>query len=386
MTSTPTPVCIMLLRKIFSAFCCDLVWSLLVMSTVLVATAASQEKLLQEAPSQAMPPPSAAAQANPLISRIAFGSCQTQDEPINILNTVVQWNPELFIYLGDNIYGDTDDMKLLQAKYNKLNAKPEFQKLRAAVPTIATWDDHDYGANDAGKEYPFRLQSKEIFLNFWNEPEQSERRKRDGIYTDYWFKDEAARKSLHIIVLDSRTFRDPPLKSPLTSWKNDYLPDTDPKKTILGAQQWTWLEEKLKEPADLRLICSSIQFSHEYNGWESWTNFPGELMKMVQLIKSTRAGGVVFISGDVHWGELSALKAPDCYPLYDLTASGLNRDWDIIEPNRNRVGVACPDFHFGMIEVNWSLAQPTITFRIHDMTGRGRVRKTVKLSDLQFAK
>jgi alkaline phosphatase D len=66
------------------------------------------------------------------------------------------------------------------------------------------------------------------------------------------------------------------------------VPDPDPTKTILGEVQWKWLEERLKEPADLRIIGSSIQFSHEYNGWESWTNFPRELLKMVDLIKSTK--------------------------------------------------------------------------------------------------
>ena len=104
---------------------------------------------------------------------------------------------------------------------------------------------------------------------------------------------------------------------------------------------------------------------------------------MVDLIQSTKANGVVFISGDVHWGELSVLKTPNCYPLHDLTASGLNRDWEIVEPNRNRFGDACSDFHFGMLNINWS-ANPTIEFRIHDMTGRARVRKSVKLGELKF--
>ncbi len=226
---------------------------------------------------------------HPLISRIAFGSCQTQDEPLPILRTVLEWEPELFIYLGDNIYGDTNDMAVLEAKYAKMGAKKDFKALRANVPTIATWDDHDYGANDAGKDYPFRKESKDIFLKFWNEPNPSPRRERDGIYASYRFEDKAVGKTLQVILLDTRSFRDPPLVSPLTSWKNDYLPDTDPTKTILGDVQWKWLEERLKEPADLRIIGSSIQFSHEYNGWESWTNFPRELLKMVDLIKSTKA-------------------------------------------------------------------------------------------------
>ena len=119
------------------------------------------------------------------------------------------------------------------------------------------------------------------------------------------------------------------------------------------------------------------------NGWESWTNFPMELMKMVNLITETKANGVVFISGDVHWGELSILKTPDCYPLHDLTASGLNRDWSNVEPNQNRDGEACMDFHFGMLDIDWA-GDPSVELRIHDMTGRGRVRKSVRLNELQF--
>ena len=339
-----------------------------------VGTIAGQEPRL---------PPAAAPEVNPLISRIAFGSCANQDDPQPILRTVLEWEPDLFVYLGDNIYGDTRDMQLLAEKYAKLGRRKEFVALRAAVPTIATWDDHDFGENDAGKEFPFRQESKEIFLKFWNEPAVSVRRDHEGIYTSYRFGDSTSGKSLQVILLDTRTFRDSPLKSPLSSWKNDYLPDTNPEKTLLGAAQWAWLRERLQEPADLRVIGSSIQFGHEYNGWESWTNFPVELMRMVDLIRETRANGVVFISGDVHWGELSVLRPPNCYPLYDVTASGLNRDWENVEPNQNRIGDACMDFHFGMLEIQWT-GNPSVQLRVHDMTGRARVRKSVRLSELQF--
>jgi phosphodiesterase/alkaline phosphatase D-like protein len=158
-------------------------------------------------------PPAPEPTVHPLISRIAFGSCQTQDEPLPILRTVLEWEPELFIYLGDNIYGDTNDMAVLEAKYAKMGAKKDFAALRANVPTIATWDDHDYGANDAGKDYPFRKESKDIFLKFWNEPNPSPRRERDGIYTSYRFEDKTIGKTLQIILLDTRTFRDLPLES-----------------------------------------------------------------------------------------------------------------------------------------------------------------------------
>ncbi|MEC9188061.1 MAG: alkaline phosphatase family protein, partial [Planctomycetota bacterium] len=105
-----------------------------------------------------------------LPSRIAFGSCGHQSKPMPILRQAVEKNPDLFIYLGDNIYGDTKDMKVLAAKYELLNRRPEFQTLRSRVPILSIWDDHDYGWNDAGKEYEFKEESKAIFMDFWRVP------------------------------------------------------------------------------------------------------------------------------------------------------------------------------------------------------------------------
>jgi alkaline phosphatase D len=337
----------------------------------------------QETPT-AKPPPLPAPAVNPLVSRIALGSCMKQDRPVPVLATVRDWEPELFIWLGDNIYGDTDDMAVLEAKYRQLAAKPLFAALRAQVPMVATWDDHDYGLNDGGSDYAKKEESKQVFLRFWDEPAGTERRQRPGIYTSYRFADPALKKSLQVILLDTRTFRTPLTRNVIPSYKNDYRPDSNPASTFLGEDQWAWLKARLEEPADLRLIGTSIQFGHEYNGWESWTNFPTEVEKMVGLIKETRANGVVFLSGDVHWGELSVLKAPGCYPLHDLTASGINEEWDILEPNHNRVGQACMDHHFGFIEVNWKAADPSVALHIKDGTGRARVKHSVSLSTLKF--
>ncbi len=319
-----------------------------------------------------------------LISRIAFGSCSHQERPQEVLRTVVARNPDLFIYLGDNIYGDTRDMEVLRSKYGQLGARPEFQLLRSAIPVAAIWDDHDYGENDAGNEYPFKEESKEIFLEFWGEPKESERRSRPGIYTAHIFRDEEKGRALQVILLDTRTFRDPLAHNRIPSWKNDYHPDPNPEKTLLGGEQWKWLQEQLLVEADLRIIATSIQFAHEYNGWESWTNLPSELEKMVESIRSARAEGVLFISGDVHWGEISVLRAPGLYPLHDVTASGINQDWPSVEPNRNRVGEVVRDYNFGMIEVDWEAEDPGVELRIHDVSGEARVKAEIRLSELKF--
>ncbi|RMG67346.1 MAG: alkaline phosphatase family protein [Bacteroidetes bacterium] len=313
--------------------------------------------------------------------RIAFGSCADQNRPQPILRHVVDRQAELFIYLGDNIYGDTEEMSVLQAKYQMLADKPEFQALRAAMPTVAVWDDHDYGANDAGRHYPKKDSSKAMFMDFWGVPATSLRRQHPGIYGSHMFEENGQR--LQLILLDTRTFRDHLLPNDgQGDHKNDYRPNPNPDSTVLGEAQWAWLETQLQEPADLRIIASSIQFGHSYNGWESWTNIPHEQQRFLDLIARTRANGVVFISGDVHWGEISRREPERMYPLYDVTASGINQDWDKIEPNTYRVGDAVAEYNVGMMEVDWEARR--LTLLSIDQDNRERNRVEVALDSLRF--
>lgn len=316
-----------------------------------------------------------------LPKRIAFGSCAHQDHEQPILREVVAAEPEIFLYLGDNIYGDTKDMAVLRAKYAKLESKAEFKELRAKVAVTAIWDDHDYGTNDSGKEFPMKEESRRIFLDFWKVPETNPRRRHPGIYGSHLYRD--GNRALQLILLDTRFFRDPLKRKTGPPWKNDYEPDPDPGKSLLGGDQWKWLEEQLSQQADVRIIATSIQFSHEYNGWESWTNLPAERQRMLELIRKTRANGVIFISGDVHWGEISRLPVPGGYPLYDVTSSGLTEDWDSVEANVNRVGPVIRANNFGMIEINWSKADPEIVIGVHAIGGKEKNRHGFRLSELR---
>ncbi len=323
------------------------------------------------------------------LSNIAFGSCGSQNHPLPIFYEVVKRQPELFIFLGDNIYGDTKSMATLRRKYNKLGNKPSFKHLAKHVPIIATWDDHDYGQNDAGKEYPFKAQSKKIFLDFFKEPKNSARYDHEGIYTAYYYTENE--RTVQVILLDNRTFRDKLKRyngefdqDKRYFYKLDYAPHTDTTTTFLGEEQWAWLEAELRKPADLRIIGSGSQFGIEFNGYEAWANFPHEQKRMLELIKETRAEGVVFISGDVHYAELSKLEYPGLYPIYDLTASGLSSTWGFATPNVNRIAGPVMQNHFGRIGILWQQDDPTIMFEVWDVDGNKPIDKTIRLSDLKF--
>jgi alkaline phosphatase D len=315
--------------------------------------------------------------------KIAFGSCGHQNKPQPMLDIAAGLQPDIFIYLGDNIYGDSENMEVLRKKYAKLAAKSEFQNLRKQTTVLATWDDHDFGANDAGRHYQFKEESKAIFMDFWNVPADSDRRKHEGIYGVEYLKKQGL--TVQIILLDTRTFRDkliPRTKGDIR-FKNDYAFTESADSTFLGSEQWQWLEVQLKQKSDVRIIASSNQFGHEYNGWESWTNVPHEQQKMLDLIKKTEANGVVFISGDVHWGEISKMENDKTYPIYDVTSSGITQTWYNIEPNKNRVGTALAQNNIGLIEI--TKQQTTqLKLSLFDATNQAITEQIVNLKAISF--
>jgi len=140
------------------------------------------------------------------IFKLAFGSCGDQNKPQPALKQAAEQKPDYFIFLGDNIYGDTYDTTELLQKYQLLASKLEFQHLQRQTKILATWDDHDYGWNDSGRHYPLKHVSKRLFLDFFREPEASDRRNHEGIYTSYLHP--VGDKIIQIILLDTRTFRD----------------------------------------------------------------------------------------------------------------------------------------------------------------------------------
>lgn len=324
-------------------------------------------------------------------TKIAFGSCGSENKPLEIFDVVVKHQPDLFVFLGDNIYGDTQNMDTLKAKYKRLAGKPSFQNLKKNVPIIATWDDHDFGWNDAGRHYPHKKESKEIFLDFFNEPKNSDRYKHEGIYTSYMY--DCNGKKLQIVLLDNRTFRDD-----LKKYKNefasdnryfyemDYAPYTNSDSTLLGETQWKWLEQELMKPADIRLIGSGSQFGIEYNGYEAWANFPHEQKRFLQMIKTTKANGIMFLSGDVHYAEISKLVEPALYPIYDITSSGLSSTWHFATPNNNRIEGPVMENHFGLLTINWGIENPQITMEICDINDNQRIEYSIDLSEISFPK
>ncbi|MFO7781294.1 MAG: alkaline phosphatase D family protein [Spirochaetia bacterium] len=313
---------------------------------------------------------------------IMFGSCLWQNRAHPALGVAVEREPDAFVFLGDNVYADSTNPVQIQDAYDRLAQSDLYRELRQNTDVYAVWDDHDYGANDAGADFPAREASERIFENFWDidGPAAS----RPGIYRSARFAEGA----IQLILLDTRSFRSPLARArPRREGKGPYAPSDD--GTILGAEQWEWLERTLRRPAELRIIASSIQVLASHHGWESWANFPHERERLLSLLADS-GGPAIFISGDRHFAEISRAPAPpgdtaapgtDQRYFYDVTSSGINRRYpeEVPTANANRVDGYYLHHNVGELALFRDDEELSIRARIYDEQGGVRLEEVIDL-------
>jgi alkaline phosphatase D len=311
-----------------------------------------------------------------VITRFAFGSCQNENRDMKFWDAVAAQKPQAFLLIGDNVYGDTRptngaDIPTLTASYRKLNTRAEFDRFRRSVPMMTTWDDHDYGANDAGGAFAFKEWAEKVYESYWGASDEV--RARPGVYESRIVGPEGRR--VQFILLDTRFFRsdlatmpyrDP---APTLGW---YIPNTDPKATILGADQWAWLAQELSKPAELRFIISSTQVVTDAHNFEGWTNFPKERDRLYALLAEKRIDNAIFLTGDRHSGGFYRTQVPGLSkPLWDFTASSLNMafgkgDGGDREPDPKRTGGFWGIPNFGQIDIDWAAKTVRMSLRRDD--------------------
>jgi alkaline phosphatase D len=294
---------------------------------------------------------------------ISFGSCNNQRIKNNIWSSILANDPDLFIWGGDIVYSDTQDMERMRKAYSDAKEDTGYTDFVAKVEVTGTWDDHDYGRNDGGSEWMYKDSVQQILLDFLDVDRNDPRRSRKGVY--HVKKLKATEKEIKIITLDTRYFRSPLTPDP--SGEKRYVPNSYGEGTLLGQTQWQWLEEQLTDSsADFHLIVSSIQFLSGEHGFESWSNMPHEVDRMIELLQSKKPKGVMFLSGDRHIAEISSRNVDGLgYPLIDFTASGMTHSYSTFkgEPNRYRLSEVVSDKNFGLLEFNMVENQVTMEIR-----------------------
>lgn len=313
--------------------------------------------------------------ADTVLTRIAFGSCLDQRRPQAIWRSIIARSPQLFLMLGDNVYGDvrSSELKELKDAYRLQAAQPQLAAARATLPFLATWDDHDYGMNDARGDFVYKDGARALFAAFWQiDPATLP---DGGIYRSHIIGPPGRR--VQVILLDLRSYRSPFSPRPLgATGPGRYVPSDDPERTMLGAAQWSWLEAELRKPAEVRLLVSSIQVLAEAHHWERWGHFPVERDRLAALIAKTGAAGVILLSGDRHRAAMYQRTTGVPYPLLEVTSSSLNRPFAARDPDDpGRIGDMITTENFGEIDIDWTAR--TLRTSINGLDGSPQRERTL---------
>ena len=293
-----------------------------------------------------------------------FASCNDQNMEQPLWKPIIECKPNVFIWGGDNIYADTDDMEKMKSDYNKIKTHPDYVELTKSTEITGTWDDHDYGKNDGGSEWAAKVEAQQLYLDFMGVSDDNYRRNREGVYFSEMYN--SINGSIKVILLDTRYFRGPLKNNPEEGKR--YMPwENGEGGTILGDAQWNWLIKELEdEKPTFTVIVSSIQFLADEHGWEKWANHPHEVEKMYQTLKNAKSNNILMLSGDRHLAEFSATEVEGLdYPLIDFTSSGMTKTYpdNPFEPNRYRIGEQVKQLNFGLLKFDFKNEIVTMEIR-----------------------
>ena len=316
---------------------------------------------------------------------VALGSCtyinETElDRPgkpygsgYSIFESITQKNPDIMIWGGDNIYlreADWDSSTGINHRYTHSRSIKEIQPLLAKTQNFAIWDDHDFGPNDADRSFYNKYLTQKAFKNFWgNKTYGMNSNQNEGVYSTFNWGDA------QFFLLDDRFFKSP----------NNRITG---EKSILGQEQLEWLIDALSfSSASFKIIVIGGQVLNSVADNENYSNYPQEKEKLLKEILDNKIKGVLFISGDRHFTELSMLPRENTYPLYDWTVSpltsGVASEKVLKENNVNRVaGSIITQNNFGTISFSGQKEKRQMKLTIFDINGSPLWSKEILKSDL----
>ncbi len=245
-------------------------------------------------------------------AKIAFISCAMDHlHKAEVWDQLAGQNPDICFFLGDNVYADRKslfekvkdvDPVLLWNRYVETRNKVSFYFQKRLTPTLATWDDHDFGGNNVDKSYPHSAASKEIFETFFAQSSRPALAAGPGIARHF------AAFGADFFLLDGRSFRDAP----------------SPGGRIFGEEQEAWLYGRL-QPRPGILLSGSLFFGAYAEGLDS---FEGEYQQnFAEFRERIRASGAIaaFASGDVHYSEIMNIEPEQLgYPTFELVSSSIH--------------------------------------------------------------
>ncbi len=313
---------------------------------------------------------------------IAIGSCayfnqSAYDRPgppygdtsFQIFEKIAEKNPDLMLWLGDNLYlreSDWGSEMGINERYIHTRKQDGLRKLLSTCPNLSIWDDHEFGPNDANGSFYNKELTREAFCNFWANPGCGIHQ-MGGINYAFDYND------VHFLMLDNRYHRTP-----------DFC-DSCLDESVLGKDQLQWLKMNLLTlpKSEFKIIGLGGQFLNSAKVFENYSNYEWEKNEIIQFIHKHQISNVIFISGDRHFSELSLLKKAGKPSIYDFTVSPLTSGVyaNVDEKNKFRVESTLyrEGRNFGMIQFVGKEKNRSLRFILYDKEGNEVYQKQFQM-------
>lgn len=314
--------------------------------------------------------------------RFVVGSCFYVNDPpydrpgtpygagYEILASMLATQPDAMIWLGDNTYlreVDWYSRSGIMYRYGHTRALPELQPLLGSVHHYATWDDHDYGPDNADWTWREKETTREAFDLFWANPTTGTP-EFGGITTHFQWGDA------EFFLIDDRWFRSSENRTGA--------------RAMLGPQL-EWLVDALASSrSTFKIVVSGSQILNPEARWEGYATFPEERGRLLAELERHDIPGVMFLTGDVHYSVLSRMDRWRNYPLYDLTVSPLTAgptDTDDVR-NRNHLripGTLYADRNFATLDFSGPRTDRVLTITVRATDGTAIWQQEIRATDLR---
>jgi len=315
------------------------------------------------------PPP----QTAPGVTRMVIGSCaREEDGDRAVWRRMAALNPDAVVLLGDCPYIDSTDLAVQRRRYAEFAAVEEFASLLRSRPLYATWDDHDFGANDTNGLLPGKENAQQAFMEYHANPSYGDG--REGVYTRF------RRGGVEVFLLDTRYFA-ATARSPIADGP-----------TLLGAAQWDWLRDGLRaSDAPFKLLASGLIWNGAVRPGkpDHWDSYPAERDAIFRFLGDEKVSGVVLVGGDVHRTRVlhHDTRAAVGYPLTELITSPIHAGVivDANAPHPALVHDSGEPHAFLLLTVDTTLGTPTLHARFENADGRELYSLTLDAAELTSA-
>jgi alkaline phosphatase D len=296
----------------------------------------------------------APAEGAPGVLRVDVGSCfKDDDEPA--FGPIRADDPDLFLFLGDNHYGNTSDLGAMRQFYRWAHSRPNRAELLAEASILGIWDDHDFVGNDTDGSEEGRDTALRAFSEYWANSSLGAEGIAGTFHAETW-------GDVDLFFVDVRYWRG----------IDESLP---------GDAQEAWLLDRIAaSTATFKLIGSGSQYSVE-GGSDSWADYPEARTRFLDAVSAVP--GVVLLSGDIHRSEVAILADPTPYPLYELTASATGREPGDCRDNDELLACFDDTSSYVRLDIDTTVADPTLGVTIADVEGTPVWETTIFRSELE---